>query len=69
MKRLIWSGAILLVGLAALNARLDAARECGCQPECWCQKPILRHFRWVLPITHRSVSPQLKARMVAEGEI
>jgi hypothetical protein len=43
----------LVAGLVAINARIDATRQCYCEPECWCQKRGLRHFRWVLPIGHR----------------
>jgi hypothetical protein len=53
MKKLMWIGVILL-GLVAINARVEANRECGCAPECWCKQPGLRHFRWVLPIGHES---------------
>ncbi|MDP9235568.1 MAG: hypothetical protein M3P01_13605 [Actinomycetota bacterium] len=48
MKKLMWLGAIV-VALVTINARLEASRECGCYPECWCRQPGLRHFRWVLP--------------------
>ena len=67
MKRfLLLAGAI--AGLAAaINARIDATRECGCQPDCWCQQPGLRHFRWVLPFGHKAVSPEWKERRDAES--
>ena len=58
---------ILVVGflsaLAVINAVLDSQRECGCQPECWCKKPGLRHFRWLLPTSHRSIPPEWKQKM------
>lgn len=54
-KLLLLAG--LLGGLAAINAKIDATRECTCQPDCWCQQPGLRHFRWVVPIAHKDVSP------------
>ena len=52
-KLLLFAG--LLFGLAAVNAKIDSARQCSCQPECWCQKPGLRHFHWVVPIGHKDV--------------
>jgi hypothetical protein len=27
---------------------------CDCYPDCWCQKPGLSIFRWVLPRYHRN---------------
>ena len=55
MKRLLLLVG-LVIGLAAINARIDATRECSCEPECWCQKPGLRHFRWMLPIGHKDAA-------------
>lgn len=55
MKRLLLMAG-LVGGLAVINARIDATRQCSCQSECWCQKAGLRHFRWVLPIGHKDVS-------------
>jgi hypothetical protein len=23
--------------------------ECGCKPDCWCKRPGLSLFRWVIP--------------------
>ena len=60
-KLLLFVG--LLLGLAAINARIDATSECGCQPECWCKQPGLRHFRWVLPFSHKAVPPVSKQKM------
>ena len=62
MKKLLLLAGLLL-GLAAVNARIDAARECGCPPECWCKQRGLRHFRWVLPISHKAVPPEAKQHM------
>jgi hypothetical protein len=61
VKKVLSLAAILFVGLAVLNARIEATRHCGCQRECWCKKPVLRHFRWVLPVPHRAVSEEWKA--------
>ncbi len=62
MKRL-FRGAVIVGGLAAANAVIDSTRDCGCQPECWCQQAGLRHFRWVLPISHNSVTREWKQEM------
>lgn len=29
------------------------AVQCGCEESCWCKKPILSTFRWVLPAAHQ----------------
>lgn len=50
-------GLTVLVALG-VNAYLDRHRECGCRDECWCQRPVLRHFRWVIPKSHQSRKPQ-----------
>ena len=50
----------LLAGLAAINARIDTTKQCGCRPECWCKKPGLRHFRWLVPFGHQEYAPEWK---------
>ena len=62
MKKLIWLG-VVLFGLAAINAAIGATRECGCRPECWCKKPGLRHFRWILPFNLHAVPLEWKREM------
>jgi hypothetical protein len=58
----------VIVGLAgAINAGIDATRECGCQPECWCKQPVLRHFRWVLPFGHKAVAPDWKQQLESDS--
>lgn len=64
-KVLLFAG--LILGLVTINARVDATRECGCQRECWCKQPGLRHFRWVLPFGHEIVSPESKERMESDS--
>lgn len=62
MKKLfVFAG--LLLGLAAINARIDSTRDCNCPPGCWCKQSGLRHFRWVLPFSHKAVSPEWKQQM------
>lgn len=65
MKKLLLLAG-LAVGLAAVNARIGATRECGCAPDCWCKQPGLRHFRWLFPYGHKGISPGDKGRMERE---
>lgn len=62
MKRLLGL-ATVVGGLAAVSAAVESTKECGCQPECWCRLPGLRHFRWVLPFSHRAVTPEWKKEL------
>ena len=50
----------VIAGLVAINARIDAARRCGCQPVCWCKQPGLSHFRWLLPYGHKGYPSEWK---------
>ena len=56
-----------VVGFAAINARIEATRDCGCQPDGWCKQPGLRHFRWLVPYGHKGVPPEEKLRIGFEG--
>src|SRR5436309_468591 len=61
MRRLI-VGLIAFYLLAAVATTIAEAsggwRRCGCQSDCWCRKPGLSLFRWVVPVArHRSVNP------------
>jgi hypothetical protein len=64
MRRLIFL-LLRLYLLAAIATRVAEAsglwRQCGCSPDCWCKKPGLSLFRWVVPMRHRSLD--------SEGEI
>jgi hypothetical protein len=53
VKKILLFLVMVLGGAAALNARLSASRECACEQECWCKKPLLRHYRWVAPFSHK----------------
>ena len=68
MKRSLLLLAGFLLGAALVNARIDATRECGCAPDCWCKQPGLRHFRWVLPAGHKGVPPGWKPGVEGTGE-
>jgi hypothetical protein len=52
MKKIVML-VLVLLGVAAVNARIDASRECGCSEDCWCKQPGLRHFRWLVPLGHK----------------
>ena len=52
--------ALVLVGTFWIGAALighakerRGAVTCECQDDCWCKKPGVDLFRWVLPIGHR----------------
>lgn len=45
----LWIGAAL-IGHAKEHS---AAIACECQDDCWCKKPGLSLFRWVLPLGHK----------------
>jgi hypothetical protein len=58
MKRAVtWGfGLLLLCGVVGrLMERLGVMR-CDCAPDCWCRRPGLSTFRWVLPLGHRPVT-------------
>ena len=52
---------ILIVGYvvaALVTGAAEAAgieRRRGCSDDCWCKRPELRLFRWVAPLSHRSI--------------
>jgi hypothetical protein len=52
MRRLLIVAGIVLGVLAVVNGRIEATRTCTCNEECWCKRPVLRHFRWVAPFPH-----------------
>ncbi|CAN5871053.1 hypothetical protein BH20ACT6_BH20ACT6_20590 [soil metagenome] len=53
MKRAWLPGLATLGALVAVNAILDRRRECDCDDRCWCQTPLGRHVRWLVPLKHR----------------
>ena len=57
MRKALLFLVVVLGGFAAYNSRLAATRECGCEPEWWCKKPILRHYRWVAPLSTHNINP------------
>jgi len=64
MRRVLAAVVGLFVLAALVTTAVEAAgigRQCGCTPECWCKRPGLRLFRWVVPVAHRSFDPAEKA--------
>ena len=50
--------------IAAVLLRLSEVagmRTCGCAEDCWCRRPGLDVFRWVVPVGHSSLDPDEKA--------
>lgn len=43
----------LTEALATRAAEAAGFQRCQCSATCWCRKPLLRAFRWVLPVGHR----------------
>jgi hypothetical protein len=46
-------GIYLLFALIGRFVEGMGAVECGCAPDCWCQRPGASLFRWVFPYGHR----------------
>jgi len=53
-------GILLLFGTLYVGAALighakerRGAMTCECQDACWCKRPGIRLFRWVLPLGHK----------------
>ena len=55
MQRLLVGALRLFVLLAVVGHYMEhlGVTHCGCAPECWCKKPVLGFFRWVIPWGHR----------------
>jgi|GEM_PF-3186464 hypothetical protein len=59
---------LVLAGLISRGLEQAGVYECGCYPECWCKRPGLSLFRWVVPRFHHGPwDPQDKARHEAAG--
>lgn len=55
VKRFLGVTLMLYLVAALVGKILEVAgvARCGCSPDCWCKKPGLSAFRWVLPYWHR----------------
>ena len=71
MRRIVVGlfGAVLLVAIATRLAEVAGKRQCGCHADCWCKKPGLRLFRWVIPgrAHHRWTAEEKRAFEAALG--
>ena len=45
-------GLFLLFAVIGRYVEGLGAVRCGCSSECWCKKPVLSTFRWVVPYGH-----------------
>lgn len=54
MKGLLSRAASLYLLFAVIGRFVEGMRAvaCECEPECWCKKPFLSTFRWVVPAGH-----------------
>lgn len=58
-KLLRWAlGLYVLFAIIGRFVEGMGAVECGCDPRCWCKKPVLSTFRWVFPYGHRGRGPE-----------
>jgi hypothetical protein len=56
LKRTVQATLLGYVVLGLLTRTLERARlyhRCECYPDCWCKKPVLTEFRWVVPYGHK----------------
>src|SRR5947208_12057704 len=55
LKRTLQATAIgyIVLGLGSRLMERRGILECGCDPDCWCKRPGLSLFRWVLPRWHK----------------
>ena len=65
--RLMVLGLLLAAGISRVLEQAGLYR-CECYPECWCKRPGLSLFRWVVPRFHVGPwNPKDKARREAAG--
>lgn len=51
LRRVVGSAAGLYLLFAVIGRFVEAmgAARCGCSADCWCHRPVLSVFRWILP--------------------
>jgi len=60
-------GVYLVAAIATTLAETAGfGRRCGCEPECWCQRPGLRLFRWVTPKRKHHLLSRVHKEMLAQ---
>jgi hypothetical protein len=61
---LILAGGYVMLALATRAAEARGVMRCGCSADCWCKRPGLSAFRWVLPLGHRGgLTPEEKRHL------
>jgi hypothetical protein len=60
MKRLIAraTGLVLVFALVGRYAERMGMVQCACLPDCWCKRPLLSTFRWVVPNRYHHLPDQ-----------
>jgi hypothetical protein len=49
--------ALLIVGVAGVNAARGRNRQCACLNDCWCKTTLGGHLRWLVPASHHKLPP------------
>jgi len=64
VKRLVVGllGTYLLFAVIGRFVEGMGAVRCGCSSDCWCKKPVLSTFRWVVPFGHVGAEDEKRAR-------
>ncbi len=62
---LAFFGVFMLFAVASRVAEAAGFRTCGCASDCWCRRPGLNVFRWVIPLGHSALDPDEKAERAA----
>jgi hypothetical protein len=57
---------VLFVAVVTRIAEAAGMRTCGCAADCWCKRPGLELFRWIVPFGHSSLDPDEKAARAAD---
>ena len=67
MKRAVTWGLGLYVLCAVVGRLVESVGVigCGCAQDCWCRRPGLSTFRWVLPLGHRPAPRVVRASPAA----
>ena len=70
MKRILIGvvGLYLVAAIAtSLAERSGAWKRCGCERSCWCKRPGLSLFRWVVPFRWHHLLSADDKRALAEA--
>jgi hypothetical protein len=58
LKRMFGTATGIYLAAALVPRGLEgtgAVYRCGCEADCWCERPTLTVFRWVFPYGHKIV--------------